>query len=200
MTQPANQDNPIRPCCWPAIAGRSTAPSPRSAADLLVARTRESQGVRRGRQPVRSATARPPSTATSAAVPAASRPAPTASGRRALAVRHRPRRHLPARRPRRAARRRAARPCPAWRDAGPGRRAPASCLEILHRINARSHEFAQAVMHTTGQAYAMAFQAGGPHAQDRGARGGRLRLRRDDPARRRGDVGEAAGQARRRCG
>ncbi|MEU9617348.1 aldehyde dehydrogenase family protein, partial [Streptomyces sp. NPDC048209] len=41
-------------------------------------------------------------------------------------------------------------------------------LEILHRINARSHEFAQAVMHTTGQAYGMAFQAGGPHAQDRG--------------------------------
>ncbi|GAB2574400.1 phenylacetic acid degradation protein PaaN [Streptomyces capparidis] len=56
---------------------------------------------------------------------------------------------------------------PAWRDAGPGARA-AVCLEILARINARSHEFAHAVMHTTGQAFTMAFQAGGPHAQDRG--------------------------------
>ena len=55
---------------------------------------------------------------------------------------------------------------PAWRDAGPDARADV-CLEILHRINARSHEMAQAVMHTSGQAYAMAFQAGGPHAQDR---------------------------------
>jgi hypothetical protein len=27
---------------------------------------------------------------------------------------------------------------------------------------------ANAVMHTTGQAFPMAFQAGGPHAQDRG--------------------------------
>ena len=42
------------------------------------------------------------------------------------------------------------------------------CLEILARLNARSHEIAQAVMHTSGQAYGMAFQAGGPHAQDRG--------------------------------
>ncbi len=40
-------------------------------------------------------------------------------------------------------------------------------LEILSRINANSFEMAQAVMHTTGQAFAMAFQAGGPHAQDR---------------------------------
>ncbi|MED7950598.1 phenylacetic acid degradation protein PaaN [Kitasatospora sp. NPDC058201] len=56
---------------------------------------------------------------------------------------------------------------PAWAAAGPRARA-AVCLEILARINARSHEFANAVMHTTGQAYAMAFQAGGPHAQDRG--------------------------------
>ena len=40
-------------------------------------------------------------------------------------------------------------------------------LEILKRTNARSFEMAQAVMHTTGQAFAMAFQAGGPHAQDR---------------------------------
>ncbi len=42
------------------------------------------------------------------------------------------------------------------------------CLEILHRINQRSFEMALAVMHTTGQGYMMAFQAGGPHAQDRG--------------------------------
>ncbi len=55
---------------------------------------------------------------------------------------------------------------PAWRDAGPDVRAGV-CLEILARINARSHEMAYAVMHTSGQGYAMAFQAGGPHAQDR---------------------------------
>ena len=53
-----------------------------------------------------------------------------------------------------------------WRDAGPDLRA-AVALEILSRINARSHEIAQTVMHTSGQGYAMAFQAGGPHAQDR---------------------------------
>ncbi len=41
------------------------------------------------------------------------------------------------------------------------------CMEALARINARSFEMAHAVMHTTGQAYMMAFQAGGPHAQDR---------------------------------
>ena len=42
------------------------------------------------------------------------------------------------------------------------------CLEILHRLNQRSFEMALAVMHTTGQGWMMAFQAGGPHAQDRG--------------------------------
>ncbi|MGY0017406.1 phenylacetic acid degradation protein PaaN [Streptomyces sp. YJ-C3] len=55
----------------------------------------------------------------------------------------------------------------AWRDAGAEVRA-AVCLEILARISARTHEFAHAVMHTSGQAFMMAFQAGGPHAQDRG--------------------------------
>ncbi|MGR8009436.1 phenylacetic acid degradation protein PaaN [Streptomyces hypolithicus] len=55
----------------------------------------------------------------------------------------------------------------AWRDAGPETRALV-CLEILSRISARTHEFAHAVMHTSGQAFMMAFQAGGPHAQDRG--------------------------------
>ena len=42
------------------------------------------------------------------------------------------------------------------------------CMEILARLNARSFEIANAVMHTTGQGFMMAFQAGGPHAQDRG--------------------------------
>ncbi|ANH92476.1 phenylacetic acid degradation protein PaaN [Streptomyces sp. SAT1] len=55
----------------------------------------------------------------------------------------------------------------AWREAGAELRA-AVCLEILHRISDRTHEFAHAVMHTSGQAFMMAFQAGGPHAQDRG--------------------------------
>ncbi|MFI7005824.1 phenylacetic acid degradation protein PaaN [Streptomyces sp. NPDC050145] len=55
----------------------------------------------------------------------------------------------------------------AWREAGAELRA-AVCLEILARISARSMEFGQAVMHTSGQAFMMAFQAGGPHAQDRG--------------------------------
>ncbi|MEU8520715.1 phenylacetic acid degradation protein PaaN [Streptomyces sp. NPDC048577] len=55
----------------------------------------------------------------------------------------------------------------AWRDAGAETRALV-CLEILARISARTHEFAHAVMHTSGQAFMMALQAGGPHAQDRG--------------------------------
>ncbi|MFF0065357.1 phenylacetic acid degradation protein PaaN [Streptomyces sp. NPDC005279] len=55
----------------------------------------------------------------------------------------------------------------AWREAGPETRALV-CVEILSRISARTHEFAHAVMHTSGQAFMMAFQAGGPHAQDRG--------------------------------
>ncbi|MER5599990.1 phenylacetic acid degradation protein PaaN [Streptomyces sp. NPDC002265] len=55
----------------------------------------------------------------------------------------------------------------AWRDAGAELRA-AVCLEILKRISDRTHEFAHAVMHTSGQAFMMALQAGGPHAQDRG--------------------------------
>jgi phenylacetic acid degradation protein paaN len=56
---------------------------------------------------------------------------------------------------------------PAWADASPEHRAGV-CLEILHRLNRDSFLIAQAVMHTTGQGWAMAFQAGGPHAQDRG--------------------------------
>lgn len=55
----------------------------------------------------------------------------------------------------------------AWRAATPDTWVGVS-LEILKRLNARSFEMANAVMHTTGQAFMMAFQAGGPHAQDRG--------------------------------
>lgn len=55
---------------------------------------------------------------------------------------------------------------PAWRDAGARIRA-AVCVEIIEQINARSHEIANAVMHTSGQPFVMSFQAGGPHAQDR---------------------------------
>jgi phenylacetic acid degradation protein paaN len=54
----------------------------------------------------------------------------------------------------------------AWRDAGPEAWAGVS-LEILEQLNRASFEIAHAVMHTTGQAFMMAFQAGGPHAQDR---------------------------------
>ncbi|MCG6656809.1 phenylacetic acid degradation protein PaaN [Halomonas campisalis] len=56
---------------------------------------------------------------------------------------------------------------PAWRDAGAEARVGV-CLEILARLNALSPDIAQAVTHTSGQAPMMAFQAGGPHAQDRG--------------------------------
>ena len=41
------------------------------------------------------------------------------------------------------------------------------CLEIVKRINKASFEMAFATMYTTGQSFMMAFQAGGPHAQDR---------------------------------
>ena len=55
----------------------------------------------------------------------------------------------------------------AWRKAGPETWVGV-CLEILERINKASFEIANAVMHTTGQSFVMSFQAGGPHAQDRG--------------------------------
>jgi phenylacetic acid degradation protein paaN len=54
-----------------------------------------------------------------------------------------------------------------WRKAGPEAWVGV-CLEILSRINKRSFEIAHAIMHTTGQAFVMSFQAGGPHAQGRG--------------------------------
>ncbi|MBP0595184.1 phenylacetic acid degradation protein PaaN [Paraburkholderia sp. LEh10] len=53
-----------------------------------------------------------------------------------------------------------------WREAGPKAWIGVS-LEILLRINRLSFEIGYSVMHTTGQAFMMAFQAGGPHAQDR---------------------------------
>jgi phenylacetic acid degradation protein paaN len=55
---------------------------------------------------------------------------------------------------------------PAWREAGPATRAGV-CLEILDRLHRHIFELANAVQFTTGQAFVMAFQAGGPHALDR---------------------------------
>ncbi len=54
-----------------------------------------------------------------------------------------------------------------WQAAGTDGRT-GICLEILQRLNKQSFEIAHAVMMTTGQGWMMAFQAGGPHAQDRG--------------------------------
>ena len=54
----------------------------------------------------------------------------------------------------------------AWRDAGPDGRTGV-CLEILDRLHGRVFELANAVQHTSGQAFVMAFQAGGAHALDR---------------------------------
>ena len=42
------------------------------------------------------------------------------------------------------------------------------CLEILDRLHKQAFEMGHAVMMTTGQGWMMAFQAGSPHAQDRG--------------------------------
>ena len=55
---------------------------------------------------------------------------------------------------------------PAWRDAGAETRV-AVCQEVLARLHARVFELAHAVQHTSGQAFVMAFQAGGAHALDR---------------------------------
>jgi phenylacetic acid degradation protein paaN len=54
-----------------------------------------------------------------------------------------------------------------WQKLGADGRAGV-CLEILDRLNRQSFELAHAVMMTTGQGWMMAFQAGAPHAQDRG--------------------------------
>ena len=53
-----------------------------------------------------------------------------------------------------------------WRDAGPDVRV-AVCQEVLARLHGRVFELAHAVQHTSGQAFVMAFQAGGTHALDR---------------------------------
>jgi phenylacetic acid degradation protein paaN len=53
-----------------------------------------------------------------------------------------------------------------FRDAGPSGRVGV-CLEILSRLHGRIFELAHAVQHTSGQAFVMAFQAGGAHALDR---------------------------------
>lgn len=53
-----------------------------------------------------------------------------------------------------------------WRDAGVEGRVGVG-LEVLARLHARIFELANAVMHTSGQAFVMAFQAGGAHALDR---------------------------------
>ena len=55
----------------------------------------------------------------------------------------------------------------AWRDVGPDGRAGV-CIEVLARLHKRIFELANAVQHTSGQAFVMAFQAGGAHALDRG--------------------------------
>ncbi|MBO0869284.1 MAG: phenylacetic acid degradation protein PaaN [Micromonosporaceae bacterium] len=55
---------------------------------------------------------------------------------------------------------------PGWRDAGPAMRAEV-CLRILDRLHEHIFELANAVQYTTGQAFVMAFQAGGAHALDR---------------------------------
>jgi phenylacetic acid degradation protein paaN len=54
----------------------------------------------------------------------------------------------------------------AWRDAGIEARVGVG-LEILTRLHGRIFPLANAVMHTSGQAFVMAFQAGGAHALDR---------------------------------
>ncbi len=56
---------------------------------------------------------------------------------------------------------------PGWQAAGVEGRT-GLCIEMLDRLNAQSFELAHAVMMTTGQGWMMAFQAGSPHAQDRG--------------------------------
>jgi len=53
-----------------------------------------------------------------------------------------------------------------FRDAGVEARVGV-CLEVLHRLHGRIFELANAVQHTSGQAFVMAFQAGGAHALDR---------------------------------
>ena len=85
------------------------------------------------------------------------------------------------------------RPATTWGAASIETRAGV-CLEILHRINRQSFLIGNAVMHTTGQGFAMAFQAGGPHAQDRGLEAVAYACHRDDEGAGRRALGEAAGR------
>jgi len=86
---------------------------------------------------------------------------------RALAVRLRPRRVLPPRDRCRPADPRGARGA-CGPGATPGRRgAPASAWRSWTGLHGRIFELANAVQHTSGQAFVMAFQAGGAHALDR---------------------------------
>lgn len=54
----------------------------------------------------------------------------------------------------------------AWKRVGPEERA-GILVEVLDRLKARFFEMAHATMHTSGQSFMMAFQASGPHANDR---------------------------------
>ena len=54
-----------------------------------------------------------------------------------------------------------------WGRASVEDRVGVAC-EILQRLNRQSFLIANSVMHTSGQAFLMAFQAGAPHAQERG--------------------------------
>lgn len=54
-----------------------------------------------------------------------------------------------------------------WRKLDADQRA-GICIEMLYRLAEQSFLMAHAVMHTTGQPFVMSFQAGGPHALDRG--------------------------------
>lgn len=56
---------------------------------------------------------------------------------------------------------------PAWREAG-ARTRVGVCMEMVERLNKNSFESANAIMHTTGQSFPMAFAGGGPNAQERG--------------------------------
>lgn len=55
----------------------------------------------------------------------------------------------------------------AWRDAGPRTRT-AVCMEMLDRLSQQTFLNAYATMHTTGQAFMMAFAGSGANALDRG--------------------------------
>lgn len=59
---------------------------------------------------------------------------------------------------------------PSWAGLSPRERAE-TCIAILETLAESSFEMAHAVMHTTGQSFMMAFQAGGPHALDRALEG-----------------------------